>query len=143
MGRKSYSRRMNINAAVWLIGLGILWLTDLWWPGILILVGISMLVQTMGPREAPEPVTPVHREPMENMEAEPVVKDSPEADIWDDEVDAAEQPAFMQPGVEKDNSLLPAQCPACGGPVAENGHKVEWIGARTAKCPFCDTVLNL
>jgi hypothetical protein len=145
MSRKPYRRRSNINAAVWLIGLGILWLTDLWWPGILILVGISMLVQVMvGQGEREEIGTPVTApvSPSEPVQ-EPADHPEPEDELWADEEDTAETPAFLHPVEEKNETLLPAKCPTCGGPVAENAHKVTWMGARTAKCPFCDTVLNL
>ena len=37
----------GLKAAVWLLGLGVIALFDLWWPGILILVGISILVETL------------------------------------------------------------------------------------------------
>lgn len=136
MGR----RRNNINAAVWLIGIGILWLTDLWWPGILILVGISLLVQVAAPQVERASPAPPTEAPLRETAAESEEQEY----IWQEEVEeTAETPVFMRQSPERDESLLPEQCPACGGPVAENAHKVEWAGPRTAKCPFCDTILNL
>ena len=38
--------RKNVIAAVWLIGLGLLFMVDYIWPGILILIGITMIVNT-------------------------------------------------------------------------------------------------
>lgn len=34
----------GLQGGVWLIGIGVLALLDAWWPGILILIGLSMLV---------------------------------------------------------------------------------------------------
>jgi len=33
-----------ISGGVFLIGLGILWYFDLWWPGILVLIGLMIVV---------------------------------------------------------------------------------------------------
>src|SRR5512140_2829695 len=35
----------GIQSGVWMIGLAILFFTGLWWPGILILMGVSMVLQ--------------------------------------------------------------------------------------------------
>ncbi len=49
--------RKNVIAAVWLIGLGLLFMVDYIWPGILILIGITMIVNaTM--REEPTVMPP-------------------------------------------------------------------------------------
>jgi len=37
----------GIKGAVWLVGLGLIALLDIWWPGILILIGVSILVETL------------------------------------------------------------------------------------------------
>lgn len=137
MNKGNRSRMGNLNAAVWLIGLGILWLTDLWWPGILILIGVSMLVQALVHNTVQEPPAVPSARAVPPVEPEPEKEDS----RWDD---VAETPAFIQENKPaRNNALLPAKCPACGGPVAENAHKVEWMGERTARCPFCDRVLTL
>jgi len=127
-----------------LIGIGVLWLTGMWWPGILILVGISMLVQVMAPRAAdatpvvskPKPTTAETRDKAEGKEEE--------KDPWEED-DEEETPVFMRsdPGAASKEERLPEKCPSCGGPVAENAHKVEWTGSDSAKCPFCDTPLSL
>ncbi len=142
MNRKFSSRASNLNAAIWLIGLGILWLTGLWWPGILILVGVSMLVQALVRNQAgdePEVITtttaPLSDEP--KAPAEPA-----NPDVWADE--KAETPSFIEKDQLKGNpAVLPEKCPACGGPIGENAHKVVWMGEHTARCPFCDTVINV
>jgi hypothetical protein len=41
-----YSRRASaLTAGIWLVGLGIMIATKPWWPGILLLVGITVMVQ--------------------------------------------------------------------------------------------------
>jgi hypothetical protein len=34
-----------ITAGIWLIGLGVLFATRFWWPGILILIAVTMIIQ--------------------------------------------------------------------------------------------------
>ena len=43
----------SIHAAVWLIGLAILFYTGNWWPGILVLIAISGVVEALIRRYAP------------------------------------------------------------------------------------------
>lgn len=38
-------RAGQITGGVWMIGLGILFFTHMWWPGIMFLVGVSAIVQ--------------------------------------------------------------------------------------------------
>ncbi len=143
MSKKNRVRTSNITAAVWLIGLGILWLTNLWWPGILILIGVSLLVQTMVPGSEPEKIITPKPEPVVAKEPEAPVEPEKAEDVWEE--DESETPAFIQPQESKkfDAALLPQNCPACGGPVFENAHKVEWLDEKTAKCPFCNYELHL
>lgn len=140
MSKRSGSRTANVNAAIWLIGLGILWLTDLWWPGILILIGLSMLVNaTQRTRDDEEPEIITKTAPLSE---EKTPAEAPEEVPWAE--DEAETPSFVQAKQFRgDPLLLPENCPSCGGPVAQNAHKVEWMGQHTARCPFCDTVLTL
>lgn len=65
--------RKNVIAAVWLIGLGLLFMVDYIWPGILILIGITMIVNatmheepTVLPPTAPTPLA----EPVEARAAD-------------------------------------------------------------------------
>ena len=117
----------NIHAAVWLIGLAILALKNWWWPGILVLVAISVLLEAVLMRFAPSafqageaPETP----PSADQAAAPAPA-------------AAEQTAAAQHRLE----LLPAVCPKCGGPI--RGHDVKWTGPQSADCPFCGANLPL
>jgi hypothetical protein len=42
----------NVIAFIWLIGLGILILLDFFWPGILVVIGISMVARRFYPKVA-------------------------------------------------------------------------------------------
>ncbi|NLE51217.1 MAG: hypothetical protein GX613_07400 [Chloroflexi bacterium] len=37
----------GVKGAIWLVGIGVIALLDVWWPGILILIGVSMLAETL------------------------------------------------------------------------------------------------
>lgn len=136
----------NVQAAIWLIGIGILWWTDLWWPGILILVGVSMLTQVLGgsgngsPQEViPAVGTAPVTAPPEKVEDK---SDTGKEDVWPDE--QAETPAFIQKETSPvGKASLPEKCPVCGGPIAENTRSLVWLSDHTVRCPFCDTVITL
>lgn len=103
----------SLHVAVWLIGLAVLASKGWWWPGILVLIAVSGVVEafllhfapgssgekTASPLPAPAPPTP----PEHRLE------------------------------------LLPAVCPQCGGPV--RGAEVKWTGTHSAECAYCG--LNL
>ncbi len=118
--RKLVGPWRNLHGAVWLIGLAILAWQGWWWPGILVLVAISMLLEgalmAMAPRAfvdetaAPQPLAPV----------------------------AAAAPAAP---LEHRLELLPANCPNCGGPL--HGKDVKWTGPQSADCPYCGANLPM
>lgn len=117
----------SIHAAVWLIGLAILFYTGNWWPGILVLIAISGVVEALIRRYAPGAVE-------EEQAAQPVatpgeVPVSPDA--------APAQPVPHEHRLE----LLPSICPGCGGPI--RGHEVKWSGAQSADCPYCGVNLPM
>jgi hypothetical protein len=118
----------NTIPAIWLIGLGLLWMFDLWWPGILILIGVTMLIGVIGRGTESTPA------------AEPA-KDEPKI------VDVAPVPEPQDVPIPQPEEVvgatnrLPKTCPMCGGPVDER--KVKWLGPEEARCPFCDSKLPL
>ncbi len=117
----------SLHGAIWLIGLAILFMRGWIWPGILVLVAISMVLEALlmqfAPQafEKPEPSKPV----------------SPPAAT---PVQAAPMQAYpAQP--EHRLELLPAICPRCGGPI--RGHGVKWTGTQSADCPYCGANLPM
>jgi hypothetical protein len=159
MNRRDLYTAGRINAGIWLIGLGVLWLTNTWWPGILILIGVSLLVQSIIPRQARRVVATADapastsaiqptEEPVER-ETEEVPEKEEEPETPADVEDAT--PSFMKEEIPSKaevpaanrNSWLPETCPACGGPVASNADKVTWPGETMAKCPFCGVYLKV
>ncbi len=130
--------RRDVIAGIWLIGLGLLFLFDFVWPGILILIGLSTIAGALLPparREmppAPAPATDV-------IDVKPKPEPPPAA--------AQEEPLPAALAGTADliyrQSLLPEACPACGGPVKQNAEKVEWVDADTAACPFCAAKIKI
>ena len=136
-GHRFAQRKSPILKSIWLIGMGILLLTQHVWPGILILIGISIVfsvLRTPRNNEFPEEPSfypsqpePVAFNPEENLEAarsalppQPV-KPTPV-------VDSKPAPA----------GELPANCPRCGAPVKSND--IKWNGKQAA-CSYCGSNL--
>lgn len=122
--------RRNLIAGIWLIGLGLLFLVDFFWPGVLILIGLTMIVTALMPpekREMPPVVPPVA--PIRAAASEP-----PPAPVKEEPL-----PPVLAARAEQlyNQSLLPETCPACGGPIKQNAARVVWEDGATAVCPFC------
>lgn len=128
MGKHDRKKRLtgpwrNLHTAVWLIGIAILAWKSWWWPGILVLVAISMIIEELlpaiipqayeydVPQAAPPPVLPVPAQPA---------------------------PA---PAAQHRLDLLPTACPNCSGPI--RGSEVKWTGEQSADCPYCGTNLPM
>jgi hypothetical protein len=129
--------RKNVIAGIWLIGLGILFLFNFIWPGILILIGLSMVVTAFIPAEKKEmpafPSTPTPPAPTQPAAA-------PQ---YDDTGEPLPPILAEKADVVYRQSLLPETCPACGGPVKQNATQVVWNDDQTAVCPFCAARLNI
>jgi len=117
----------SIHAAVWLVGLAILFYTGNWWPGILVLIAISGIAEALIRRYAPGAVDAA--QDSASAAAPAVASASPDA--------APVQPAPREHRLE----LLPSICPGCGGPI--RGHEVKWSGAQSADCPYCGVNLPM
>ncbi len=123
-GQRFAQRRSPILKSIWLIGMGILLLTHHVWPGILILIGISIVFSAMRtpknnefPEESsyyPGQPEPVAFNPAENLEP----------------ASNALPPRSVKPAPEGE---LPANCPRCGAPVKSND--IKWNGNQAA-CAF-------
>ena len=129
MGKKESKTKLtgpwrNIHGAVWLIGLAILALKGWWWPGILVLVAISMIIEAAIKRYAPSAY----------------VEDPDSNDI-----SSGSQPATLPTAAgtipQRRLELLPRTCPGCGGPI--RGSDVKWTGDQSADCPFCGVNLPM
>ena len=114
----------NLHGAVWIIGLAILAWKDWWWPGILVLIAISMVLeavlmlyapQAFEKMEPPSPPSPIAETPMPSSPAP-----------------SASEHLF---------DLLPSVCAKCGGPI--RGHEVKWTGPQSADCPYCGANLQM
>ena len=111
----------SLHLAVWLIGLAILAWRNWWWPGILVLVAISLLIEAALKRYAPQAY----------QEVEEAAPPAP----------AESAPPPAPPILEHRLELLPSICPKCGGPI--RGQEVKWTGVQSADCPYCGTNLPM
>lgn len=102
----------SIQTVVWLVGLAVLAWHGWWWPGILVLVAISMVSKRMVAAMAPPPLA------AESVAAAPVPPT-----------------VAPPPAPEFRPDLLPDTCARCGGPV--DGQKIRWTGPHTAICSYC------
>ena len=114
----------NLHGAVWLIGLAILAWRGWWWPGILVLVAISMVIEAILLQVAPQAFEKTDQPPSTPKTSEPT---------------ASSAVTSRDPGHPID--LLPSVCPRCGGPI--RGHEVKWTGQQSANCPYCGANLNM
>jgi hypothetical protein len=113
-----------VHAAIWLIGLAILAWQNWWWPGILVLVAISILAEAILARYAPQAFE----------KAEQPASSLPSSS-------ALVQSSQVLPESDHPFELLPSECPRCGGPI--RGHEVKWTGPRSADCPYCGANLPM
>jgi len=117
-------RRGQIHAVLWLVGLAVLAITDNWWPGILILVAISILLESAVKRgdqndgDVEEPKTVID----ESLRLTPA---SPPR------VETVAPPVGTHRA-----EWLPLNCPKCGAPT--RAADVRWTGDFSVACPIAD-----
>lgn len=114
----------NVQTGIWLIGLGVLFYFNWFWPGILVLIGISMLSQALIQALAPDAVESEEPE-------EPPIPFEP----------GPQPPAVAPAEASHPTQRLPADCPKCGAPI--RGIEVNWTGPTSADCPYCGANLPL
>jgi len=129
---KKWSRESlkNLRSAIWLIGLGVLFLFNLFWPGILILIGLSIIIEAVLPPAEDDNLavsSPVEA-PVETPESQEIM---PEDGLSDP------VPPPLDEVLHLAADRLPKECPACGGPVRENASVVKTAGMGQVVCPFC------
>jgi hypothetical protein len=122
---KQLSPSDSLQSAIWLIGIAILFLTGDWWPGILILGGISVLAEFLIRRSPPAAAAPASEAPAA-PEPEP-------APLEPTAISAEPAPPARR------LDLLPDACPACGAKVRSG--EVRWVDAQSAECAYCGTSL--
>lgn len=135
----------SIRSAVWTIGMGYLFFTGNWWPGILYLVGISTLVEValkliFAATASGEEIDGDEFEapmPVDELELEELIPDpipSPNNTRMQ-RLDPTPVSSAKNLSREYRTDLLPPNCPNCGAPIGEKD--VEMVGIKTAKCSFC------
>jgi hypothetical protein len=123
-------RGYPLSGAIWMIGIGVLMLWGHWWPGILVLIGISMFLGAFWKESTPQT--------FEDVGAS-TVPPTPTASVPPVVTIQTVPPAPVSAGHRLD--LLPANCPHCGGPV--RSHDVKWTGPQSASCPYCGSTLPM
>ncbi len=126
----------NMQGVIWMVGLAILAIKGWWWPGILILVAISIIYESVlsmafpsqAVEETPAPPTP----PVPPAPPTPPVPPTPPIPPAPAKVEAS--PIYPV-------HLLPTNCPRCGAPA--RGHDVHWTSGHSADCAFCGANLPL
>lgn len=122
----------HLGGWFWIIGLWVLFSSGHGiWPGILILVAISMIFGSVFREESRPPEPPLA--PFEPHIPQPVpypVAPKP----------AAEKVSIpVTPSHRAD--LLPTTCAHCGGPV--RSYEVKWTGKQSAACSYCGSNLKM
>lgn len=109
----------EIQAAIWLIGLAILFWQGWFWPGILVLVAISGIFAAV----VNLVIKPKQALTQSSIETSP-------------EVDGANQSTKMVSEVQ-----LPSRCQNCGAPISNDS--VSWSqDHKQASCPYCKSNLK-
>jgi hypothetical protein len=114
----------SIQAVIWLLGLAIIAWQGWWWPGILVLVAISVIFEAVVKKIAPDAVVTVKKD---------------DAGVYQQVAQVTTVQTHSQPIHRSD--LLPTNCPKCGAP--SRGHEVHWTGDQSADCPFCGANLPM
>jgi len=117
---------------IWLIILGMLFFGWRWWPGIIGLFVLLMVLESVF--RASTPGWPQNPPPPPFDPSPPPFTPTPF-----DQTQGKPVPAPVTPVHRTD--LLPATCPQCGGPI--RAHEVTWTGAQSAACPFCGSNLPM
>jgi hypothetical protein len=121
----------TIHGVIWVIGIYFLWSRSWWWPGILVLVGISALFEALLRSFVPEAYA---------IE-EPAEVPGPDKAVPPVDVTTGPAATLTAPTQEHRLELLPQVCPSCNAPI--RGHEVRWTGPQSANCPYCGTNLPM
>ncbi|MCB9136428.1 MAG: hypothetical protein H6636_13450 [Anaerolineales bacterium] len=157
----------NLQTGVWLIGIGILALTNTWWPGIMFVIGTSVLVSgslqgalwlfgigvlaifdfwwpgilfLVGLSILAGTLFPERNPQIAFLAPEPP---SPGSEESQPSYEASPEPTppFPPPSTLAASRLwLPTRCPACGAPLTPA--EAIWHDETHAECSYCHTPLS-
>ena len=124
----------GFHAAIWLVGLYILFSRNWFFPGILVLLAISAVYESLLAKYAPHAFEDEVQEAADSLSVQTPAS-TPTI--------AAAASASIPPAAVKEHrlELLPQVCPSCNGPI--RGHEVKWTGPQSANCPYCGTNLPM
>lgn len=138
----------SVKSAVWMIGMGYLFFTGNWFPGIFYLIGFSILLEvvlklvfasTLNNEELDtdgfEPPLAIDEDPLTSA---PTAASS---NTRMQRLDPDPIPPAAPLSREYRTDLLPPKCPSCGAPISERD--VEMVGIKTAKCGYCGAHFGL
>jgi len=109
----------KLHSAVWIFGLAILFWQGWWWPGILVLVGISIVLEALLMQVAPQTSDSAASPGPAGTQTPPATPSTP---------------AYRA-------DLLPSNCDRCGAPIKSEG--IKWTGAKTAECAYCGARIEM
>ncbi len=118
----------SLHGIIWIIGIIILASYNWWWPGILVVLGISIFYEAILRQLVPGAF-------IEEKPAQTSQVTAPPA--------AAIPPLQATPVAVQEHriDLLPQVCPSCNAPI--RGNEVKWTGLQSANCPYCGTNLPM
>ncbi|MCX8061504.1 MAG: zinc ribbon domain-containing protein [Anaerolineales bacterium] len=128
MGKKKAKPKLTepwrrIHGAIWLIGIAILAWQNWWWPGILVLVALSSILEAILMQKMPGAFESEGDQEVGGEEGTSTVAES----------SSSTRPYPFH--------LLPSDCPKCGAPLGANA--VQWDHPNAAHCPYCGVLLPL
>src|SRR5258706_1300876 len=128
---KVRGRWHGLHGRLWIIGLVIVARHGWWWPGILVLIGVSMIMGSA-----------LNQGRSQAFEDPDLPKGSPPPPIYPPPASPAPAPFSHTPGLSGHRvDLLPSSCKQCGAPIRV--HEVKWIGPQSAACPYCCSTLAM
>jgi hypothetical protein len=123
----------GLGGIIWIVGIFFMIRYGFWWPGILVLIGITAMLGSMWRETPPPPAPPTIGNPPAPASPQAPAPIAPPAPI----------PLRPAPANSSEHrvDLLPATCGRCGAPM--RAQDVKWTGPKSASCPYCGSTLNM